>query len=413
MTLLPSSSVRSARRVAFVPSLESLEERALLTTATLTVGVLTIHGTSGDDNIEVRQADGRISVVGVPILVGGVAQADVSASQVTSISVWAKEGRDVVWAGGVSRPAYIRGGPDDDLLTGGAGNDTIEGGGGHDMLEGRRGDDLLMGGAGRDQLWGRDGMDSLYGDDGDDWLDAGSAGETAVGGVGHDVNPYAPVFDGTTYTDIDQGGGPTCWVMASLAAATYRGIDLGSRLTYQGNGVFRVDFLSADLGPAPSQLVSFTNDILEADADFSPNQEDEFWPIVYQRAVLNQVGRSWSRPGYGSTETVLPLLTGHADSWRWTSGLGDTADLAAARVQNLVRSGKAVTALTLDWVPDAVVTLNHWFLVKDVRQETRGSGSTATLVWVVDLYNPYGNNRTVDWADFYRCLEGVAYTNVG
>src|SRR5262245_36704932 len=54
-----------AAAARFTPSFEQLETRDVPATASLMAGVLTINGTAGIDNIVLRQANNRVSVVGL------------------------------------------------------------------------------------------------------------------------------------------------------------------------------------------------------------------------------------------------------------------------------------------------------------------------------------------------------------
>ncbi len=71
-------------------------------------------------------------------------------------------------------------------------------------------------------------------------MDAGSASERAIGGDGQDVNAYVWAKDGASMTEVVQGGADTCWIDASISAAAQQGINLADRITYQGNGYYRV-----------------------------------------------------------------------------------------------------------------------------------------------------------------------------
>jgi hypothetical protein len=280
-------------------------------------------------------------------------------------------------------------------LGGGAGNDTLLGAAGRDLLQGGAGTDLLSGGGGNDSLWGEAGSDTLYGDGGNDWLDAGSAAESADGGDGLDFNAFVTVVGGALYSDVQQGNSGSCWVVASLASAVHSGQNLGGRIVYLGNGVYRVSWLAADQTGAWYQDVSFQGDRLGADAN--PAAEGESWVLLYQRAILQQFGIPWGNPPAGNPGGVLPLLTGRSIQWYWPHDLQGMLDALAA--------GRAVTAATWD-LPSQLATsqlvTDHYYAVAAIFQVDDDGP------WLVRLYNPWGHLVIVTWEQFAVSMEAVA-----
>src|SRR6185369_15150296 len=106
-----------------------------------------------------------------------------------------------------------------------------------DTIWGDYGSDWIYGGRDRDKLMGGNDYDYLFGEHGDDWLDAGSAGEYVDGGSNgdgtreRDVNAWVTTVGSAEYLDIDQMAGPTCWILASMAAVS-RYDYLSNRITY-------------------------------------------------------------------------------------------------------------------------------------------------------------------------------------
>jgi hypothetical protein len=82
---------------------------------------------------------------------------------------------------GVTVPAQLLPGPDDDTVIGGDGNDVIDGGGGNDVLRGGPGNDSLTG---DDQLAGEAGDDTLEGGAGVDAFDGGAGNDTIASNDG-------------------------------------------------------------------------------------------------------------------------------------------------------------------------------------------------------------------------------------
>ncbi len=80
-------------------------------------------------------------------------------------------------ADGSFQPAFLLGGPGDDVVLG-----TAKG----DNLDGKRGDDRLVGRGGHDDLGSGPGADVLLGGDGRDLLYAGTGDDLLVGGTGRD-----------------------------------------------------------------------------------------------------------------------------------------------------------------------------------------------------------------------------------
>jgi Ca2+-binding RTX toxin-like protein len=186
---------------------EQLETRALLS-AVVANGVLTVTGTSGDDQITIRTAkdDAGNKIL---VVVEGVKGADVEpvvtkiTDPVTSVVVNAGAGNDSVSLKGnrkhpFSIAATINGEDGNDRLTGGAGADLINGGAGNDRADGGDGNDQINGDAGDDRLDGGAGNDIMNGGDGNDRINAADRGgvDTVDGG--------APV--GTTTTTTPKRG---------------------------------------------------------------------------------------------------------------------------------------------------------------------------------------------------------------
>jgi hypothetical protein len=183
--------------------LEPLEDRALAAaglsgisktlpsvTATLSLGVLRVNGTFMADAINVRQANGVITV-------GGVA-GYFPAAAVNRIEVNGFGGNDVIrlnsetMPGGqpIMKPCAVHGGVGNDAVFGGYGNDTLSGDAGNDLILGGPGVDLLVGGAGADTLYGGAGNDRLIGETADAVL-AGQAGTDVVAFQQVDPAPLA------------------------------------------------------------------------------------------------------------------------------------------------------------------------------------------------------------------------------
>lgn len=284
-----------------------------------------------------------------------------------------------------------------DVLRGGNGNDVLYGAfsataveiGGADVLYGDDGRDTLFGGNGPDKLWGGSGTDGLFGQGGSDWMDAGSAGEVAVGGAGTDFNAYVTAVNGARYTDVEQGNAGTCWILASIGAAARSGIDLSQRITYNGDGWYRVDLFQR-LDPARPEAgykpwieaVRFDGGLL--DADPGAKADGESWVIILQRAVI-QAAHVWDpsqtidSPHGGGPSDALGMLLGTQSTRQGPGEYATAADL----VEQLT-AGKRVVISTKDTTGTLVA--NHAYTLV-------GGWNNRVMLW-----NPWGLYKYVSWS---------------
>jgi uncharacterized protein YkwD len=155
-------------------------DQATANFATLIGNALTVTGAPGNDMIELTSSNGFISVS-----VNGAVQA-FNKSLVSSISIAAGDGNDVVIIGTNIISSYVDGGLGDDTIVGGDGKDTLTGAAGKDRIFGGLGDDRLNGNGGHDRLFGEAGKDRLYGGEGNDLMDGGSSTDRFWGEGGSD-----------------------------------------------------------------------------------------------------------------------------------------------------------------------------------------------------------------------------------
>ena len=151
----------------------------MMSAAELNGHVLSIVGTSGDDQINVSISDDGSQMWAT---VNGETSAALAAQSVYEIHVDAGDGNNNVYIDpriganarvitGSGRDTIYTGRGNDDISSGGgrdvvdsgAGNDTVYGGTGNDKINGGTGNDRLSGGAGRDSISGDGGLDRLYG----------------------------------------------------------------------------------------------------------------------------------------------------------------------------------------------------------------------------------------------------------
>lgn len=184
------TSTVAVRKRRYQPLVESLEDRQLMTTASLAGGILSIVGTNNAETITVRQQNNVISISGVAQTfntavvpqsgngftagAGPVGTDIVVNTQfpmfVQAIEIDGRGGADIINLNTATQtgkiiystitlPTAIHGGGGGDTINGGGGRDFIFGEGGLDTLNGRGGDDVLEGGASADTLAGGGGSD--------------------------------------------------------------------------------------------------------------------------------------------------------------------------------------------------------------------------------------------------------------
>jgi Ca2+-binding RTX toxin-like protein len=132
--------------------IEKLESRLHLA-ASLTKGILTIEGTSRNDNIYTRELGS-----GIVVFMNNI-QARFPASRVDRIVINGLGGHDYILNGAADVSCVLDGGMGNDLLSGGLKDDTLIGGPGNDRLYGQSGDDVIDGGPGIDRMIGGPGDD--------------------------------------------------------------------------------------------------------------------------------------------------------------------------------------------------------------------------------------------------------------
>lgn len=162
---------------------EHLADRTL-PSVSLTGGVLTVGGTSGNDVIRVTvENETRVRVT---ISSTGENRA-FNVARVESLDVRCRAGDDrVLLAHALSVPALVLGQAGNDTIFGGGGNDDLRGDDGRDSVHGRGGDDSVSGGRGADDVAGDVGDDSLSGGDGSDHCSGGNGDDSVSGGSGND-----------------------------------------------------------------------------------------------------------------------------------------------------------------------------------------------------------------------------------
>lgn len=401
----------AAKRTAFRPEFDALEERSLMTVA-LTGNVLRVDGTNFSDTIKISQVSIRSGDVYVVDVNGKTDQ--FAAAKVRQLIVHGNDGNDIIQnlTRDLSMTAF--GGNGNDNMLGGDKNDYLVGEAGNDILSGGAGDDFIYGGDGNDRLYGGSGYDYLYGDAGNDYLDIGGNGGAVDGGAGYDLDARSWAPTGAAAGDVIQNGSGTCWFLSSLAGAAKSGEDLTSanRIKYVGENLYSVKLFN----PSSSQWqwinVNFNGNTQWVDAGL-PNSpgtgaaacEGEFWTVLYERAMLSMQGIDYTDAaaaakanGYG--DKGLAMVTGKkTDSASpydyWVFNNFDT-------LKNAVQSGKPVVASTKASGIDKNLVTAHSYTVWSVDAKAR----------TITLRNPYGTNgpksdgfQTISWTVFAQSMQ--------
>jgi hypothetical protein len=207
-----------------------------------TTGVLTIVGTSGNDNAFVTTVVGGVRVTfngNITTHSGDCNEivfhgndGDDTFTNNTGIKSTANGGDGNDTLNGGAGPDFLVGGYGQDTLNGNSGKDTLWGSGGSDVLNGGASDDVLFGhggndtlhgGSGRDTLNGGSGNDTLYGDDGQDLLvSVGNGADTLVGGAQWD-NFWRDTSDSIVDTSADELNLGYVHVIGSFRSVIYEG----------------------------------------------------------------------------------------------------------------------------------------------------------------------------------------------
>jgi Ca2+-binding RTX toxin-like protein len=148
----------------------------------------------------------------------------------------------------------------DDTITGGDAAETLDGGSGNDSVSGNGGDDSLFGGEGIDLLNGNSGQDVLDGGAGDDRLLGGGSNDSLFGAAGHDElvgNSGNDFLDGSDGRDtLDAGDGNDL-----LLGGSDSDVLIGGAGNDRFDGGDGPDLIAT--GGGNSSFISFSADIID------------------------------------------------------------------------------------------------------------------------------------------------------
>jgi hypothetical protein len=219
----PAAGSTEAR--ATRPIFEPLEDRRLLSSVSLSNGVLQLVGNSGSANEMVVQRSGSSNLYAY---VNNVNK-KVPLSSVKSVKfTGGSKADDIFLASDLKLNAEVKAGAGDDTVRLGHGNDYVDGGDGDDRIWTREGNDKAYGGNGDDDIAADLGDDYVDGGTGDDDLDGGGGNDVVLGG--DDDDSLVGNVGGNTFCDVntDADKAPEfeiCIVDGAVSASAYSAAD--------------------------------------------------------------------------------------------------------------------------------------------------------------------------------------------
>jgi uncharacterized delta-60 repeat protein len=205
------------------------------------------------------------------------------------------------------------------------------------------------------------------------------------------THPAQTSVNGALYTDVSQGGAPTCWIDASIAELASKGVDLSKRIQYQGNNWYAVSLFDRNDNSNPwtggfhpvTERVYFDGTRTSSDLGFDPAQPGETWTVILQRAIIEAVAQydpsqTITNPHSGGAGDAMSVLTG-----QWITQINPSASTAKQSVIADLAAGKNVTFGTKSSTNTLVA--GHWYAVLSANAQG------------VMLYNPWGVLVNVSW----------------
>lgn len=376
--------------------MEPLEDRCVLAATTVAVGatgILNIFCDGGNDDV-------KVALVGTNLAVtdnSGVGQAKptwtFAAASVTRVSFWGSSGNDKLDGTTVNTAIMADGGSGNDTLLGGTGIDTLLGNVGNDLIRGYAGNDFLCGNDGNDKIFGGVGNDSVYGGAGDDFVDGGVGSNFLDGQSGFDFRGDTWAPNGATFGDIQQKNSATCVLLASMGAAAYSGVDLGSRIGYSGDGNYTVKLFVANLW---TDVPVYFDGTINTQSDPAAITENESWVILYQRAYLARV------TSFQNERAALSATTGKLTNLITTKS-GNPVDADFDIIAQAVVARKAITAgtsYTPSEITDSRIVASHMYTVVGTSIVNGQKYIRVRNPWGVTDLNSNNGELDIAWANF-------------
>lgn len=293
---------------------ESLEERALLATAALNAGVLTVTGTAGDDRIRILNDGAALRVLDSTVEIGAF-----TSPAVTAIVVTTGEGNDaVVLAPEVLQPATLLGGNGTNKIVAGAGASTLITGSGRDSLFAGSGATVLNGDGGFNDIFKVKAIDTVVPNAGDRLLVGGTTGTTMT-------TPQETITAAEVDTLLRRATAASASSDAIIAIVDRNGRILGVRVesgvateitSNVNNLVFAIDgavskartgaFFGNNQAPLTSRTVQFISQstITEREINSNPNITDQNSPLRGPGFVAAVGAKGHFPPGVVNTPQV-------------------------------------------------------------------------------------------------------------
>lgn len=294
---------------------EALEDRALMATAALAAGVLTVIGTEGDDRIRIFGDGAALHVLDGTVEIGAF-----SSAEVTSITVNTGTGNDSVLVDrSVTQPAVLSAGDGDNKLSAGGGNTTLNTGNGRDTLFGGTGTNTFSGDGGTNALFNVKSTDTVLSGGADRVLAALPRGAAA---------PAAPVSQLTTdevNALLQRAAAASASSDAIIVVTDRNGRILGVRVesgvdsnitSSVDNLVFAIDgayskaltaaYFANDQAPLTSRTVGFISQstITEREVNSNPNITDPNSTVRGPGFVAAVGSKGHFPPGVANTPQV-------------------------------------------------------------------------------------------------------------
>jgi hypothetical protein len=193
-----------------------------------------------------------------------------------------------------------------------------------------------------------------------------------------------------SYTDIQQGAGDTCWILASIAALEHSGRHLEGRIVSLGNNYYQVplynwkDWLHRPTGGfrVETEKVYFDGTTTSADPKYDPKDPHSAWVVIMQRVIqaIHDYDSSQlaANPHSGWAGDALGVLTGKATK---TVGAQD------ANVQKIILGALKSNTIVMGTNGNAkTLVAGHSYAVI-------GSYNEGLV-----LYNPWGSPVKAPWS---------------
>ena len=295
---------------------EDVEQRTLMSVASMEGHVLSVTTEEGNDVIELQLNDDASELTAT---VNGQNEGSFAANAIYVIDVNAGNGNNTVALDPrIGATTAIVTGSGRDVVYGGMGNDFISTGGGRDIVDARAGNDMIYGGSGNDKINAGSGNDYVNAGSGNDSISADGGKDKLVGKRGDDKF-YADADD-TVQTD---GGNNVVYKIDGIVTR-----DDG----YQAPIVHSISIVDADTGAV---VTGYGN--LTADTQVSPGALPAHYTIVAnvdsdaESVYFNAVGdKSLVRCDSDGTFSMTPdSTTGKFTPWQPTVGGTYTIKVAA------------------------------------------------------------------------------------